>query len=420
MQKLLAAVTGLVLVGLPSFAQGKRLWVLRAPGEMVEYDPATFAVKQTVKVPADALQSPQNLQVNRLGQILFVPSATLPLADSDAHASHKIWLWDGHAASTIDLGVTRQLAETGSNQAISEIAPMVYLSADGGHLYWFANQARRLARDEVDLSTATSWLAWRTDLTGASREDLVSAKFPDCRCTTGTCEETCPYAQIWVPSDGVDKFFLMTQFVAGQTSPAYQASARYEEKDGKWTARQLTDPLRRVLDAEHEGNVIVEAIPDTGCCGWANRSDDQTLVLIDAKPRAVFDEIATYKNPDYDVSFYTSNAFLSPSSRSVAMTITATSQPNKPIQLADQGQANPEESQAIRKALTELPAVEAKELEDPPRRLAFLPHATSIGWIGDQEILILENHSLTVYNVATGTRRKTTVRADDAARVFLR
>ena len=58
--------------------------------------------------------------------------------------------------------------------------------------------------------------------------------------------------------------------------------------------------------------MIVEAIPDTGCCGWSNQSNDQTLVLSDGKKITVFDEQATYKNPDYDVSFYTSNARLSP------------------------------------------------------------------------------------------------------------
>ena len=63
-------VSLLLLVG-PALGQGKRLWVLRSPGEMVEYDPATFAVKQTVKVPAEAVQAPANVSVNRLGQILF-------------------------------------------------------------------------------------------------------------------------------------------------------------------------------------------------------------------------------------------------------------------------------------------------------------------------------------------------------------
>lgn len=419
MRKILLLVTSLLLTA-PLLAQGKRLWVLRSPGEMVEYDPATFAVKQTVKVPAAAVQSPATILVNRMGQILYAPAASLPLSEEDAAAPHKVWIWDGHNAATIDQGVNREVSTTGSNQAVTELAPVAYLAADGAHLFWFSNQARRLQREEVDLSTVTTWQAWRTDLHGGAREDLATSKFPDCRCPTGSCEESCPYAVVWAPDSGVDKFFLMTQFVAGQTAPVYKSTTRYLEDGGKWTADPLGEPLQRVLDAASDGNTIVEAIPDTGCCGWSNQSDDQTLVLSNAKKLVVFDELATYKNPDYDVSFYTSNARLSPQLGSVAMTIVSTAESNKPIQLAEQGQASPEESQRIRKALTELPAVEVKSLEDTPRRLAFVPHATLVGWISEKEILILEDHALAAYNVETGTRRKSSVRIEDAAQVFLR
>jgi len=410
---------------LPLLGQGKRLWVLRAPGEMVEYDPATFAVKQTVKVPVAAVQSPATVSVNRRGQILFAPAVALPLSDEDATSAHKLWIWDGHNATTIEQGVKREVNTTGSNQAVTELAPVAYLSADGGHLFWFANEARRLQREEVDLSTVTTWQAWRTDLSGAAREDFANLKFPDCRCPTGTCEESCPYSVVWVPDAGVENFFLMTQFVAGQTSSIYKATVRYREEGGKWIADPLAEPLQRVLDAASDGKTIVEAIPDTGCCGWSNQSNDQTLVVSDGKKLTVFDEQVTFKNPDYDVSFYTSNARLSPELRSVAMTIVSTAESNKPIQLAEQGQANPEESQRIRKSLTELPAVEVKSMEvksgeDAPRRIAFVPHAVLVGWISEKEILIIEDHVLAAYNVETGARRKSTVRVEDAARVFLR
>lgn len=414
------AACGIVLLTASLLAQAKRVWVLRATGEMVEYDPATFAEKQTVTLPAEAGQTPQSVSVNRLGQILFAPAISLPLIEDDVKSPHRAWIWNGRAASTIDLGVKREVAKTGSNQAVSESAPSVYLSADGAHLFWFANQARRLQREEMDLSTATTWQAWQTDLSGAGREELATLKFPDCRCETGTCEESCPYGVEWAPEGGVDKFFLMTQFVAGQTEPVYKASARYQEEGGKWTPTLLGEPLRRVLDAASGGDVIVEAIPDAGCCGWVNQSNDQTLVRVSGKTRTAFDELATYTNPDYDVSFYTSNARLSPELGYVAMTIGATAEANKPIQLAEQGQANPEESKQIRKALAELPAVEVKSMEDPPKRVALVPHAGLVGWISEKEILIVEDHVLVVYSVGTGARRKSGVRVEDAGRVFLR
>lgn len=423
MRNLLVAC-GILLLTSSALGQGKRLWVLRAPGEMVEYDPATFAVKQTIKVPAEAVQSPGNVSVNRLRQILFaaVP-VSLPLSEEDAASAHKAWFWNGSVATTIDLGVKREVGTAGSNQAITETAPVAYLSADGAHLFWFANLARRLQREGVDLSTATTWQAWQTDLTGAGRVELAAAKFPDCRCETGTCEESCPYGTAWAPDGVVEKSFLMSQFVAGQIGPEYKATTSYQEEGGKWTAKALAEPLQRMLDASSDGQTIVEAIPDTGCCGWSNQSNDQTLVLSNVlsngKKLTVFDERATYKNPDYDVSFYTSNAHLSPDMGSLAMTIVSTAETNKAIQLTEAGEANPEESQRIRKALMELPAVVVESIDDSPHQLAFVPHATLVGWINEKEILIVEDHVLVVHNVRTGERRKSSVRVEDAAKVFL-
>jgi hypothetical protein len=418
--RILRLISGLLLLPFPMVAQSPRLWVLRAPGEMVEYDVKSFATKQTVKVPAEALKSPTSLQVNRLGQMLFAPALSLPLSEDDAEAPHQVWIWNGHAPATIDQGLKRKVEDRGSNKEVRELAPAVFLAADGNHLFWSGNDARRLEREEVDLSTATTWQAWQTDLAGGAREDLASSKLPDCRCPTGSCEESCPSGVVWVPDGGLEGFFLLTHFVAGQTSPAYKASALYHEDAGKWTPTVLAEPLERVLDAASGGSTIVDAIPDTGCCGWSNQSNDQTLVLITGKRITVFDEQATYKNSDYDVSFYTANARLSPDLGLVAMTITATAQPNKPIQLSEQGQANPQESLEIRKSLAELPAVAVKSLDESPKQVAFLPHASLVGWISQKEVLIVEDHFLVVYNLGTGARRKSAVRVDDPAHVFLR
>jgi len=402
----------------------KRLWVLRAPGEAVEYNPATFAAMQPVKVPAEAVASPQKFSVNRLGQMLFAAPAALPLAEGDLAAEGRAWLWDGHAATTLALGGTRSTATTGSNLAITESAPAPSLSEDGKHLYWLANQARRLQRDGVDLSTKTTWSIWQTDLAGGTRQDLASIALPDCSCPTGGCEESCPYGVPWVPDDGVGEFFLLNQVVAAQDQSIYKASSAYEENAGKWSARSLDPPLRQVLAAVN-ARAILEAIPDTGCCGWANESDDQTRLRLDGQNVTVFDERSEYKNPDYDVSFYTQNSKLSPDCAMVALTIVATAKANAPIQLAQDGQANPEESQRIRKALLDLPAVEVKSIEAKsgdglPRRVTFLPHATLVGWISDKEILVVEGNLLVAYDIASGARRKSSIHVEDAGHVFLR
>ena len=392
-KKMALAVCVLLLSVSPLAAQGKRLFVLRATGEMVEYDLTNFASKQAVKLPPEAAKSPGNISVNRMGQILFAPAVTVPLTEEEVKSAPKFWFWNGHAAITLESGSERTLQDRGSNQEISESAVAAYLSEDGNHLFWFANQAKRLQREQIDLSTTSTWQAWRTDLKGADREDLVSAKLPDCRCKTGTCEESCPYGSVWVPETGLEKFFLVTQLVAGQTAPTYKESARYQEQAVTWTANVLAEPLQHVLDADSSGNVILEAIPDTGCCGWSNQSNDQTLVIENGKSQAIFDEQATYQNPDYDVSFFTSNAKLSPELGYVGMTIASTVQSNKPVQLAEEGQANPEESQRIHKALAELPAVAVKSREDAPRQIAFVPRASLVGWISERELLIVEGRS---------------------------
>jgi hypothetical protein len=419
MRRLVLTSCSLLLLATSLAAQSKRLWVLRAPGEAVEYDSTTFAEKQTVKVPAEAVESPQNFSVNHLGQMLFAAPVALPLAEGDLAAERKVWFWDGKAVSTLSREVVRTTSTAGSNLAITESAPVPYLAADGVHLYWFSNQARRLQRDSVDLSTKTTWIGWRTDLANAGREEMVSMALTECSCPSGSCEESCPYGVVSIPDDGVGKFFLLTQFVAGKTQPLYKVTSLYEENAGKWTATPVDPPLRRVLDAANAGTIL-EAIPDTACCGWENESDDRTLLHLQGKALTVFDEQAAYKNPDYDVSFYTENGKLSPDLSSVALTIVATSRPNTPIQLAEQGQANPEESQRIRKALLDLPAVEVKSVEDAPRRIAYLPHATLVGWISAKEILIVEDKLLVVYNVAGGSRRRSKIRVEDAAHVFLR
>ncbi len=413
----------LFLLSAPLGAQAKHLWVLRAPGEMTEYDSQTFTSKQTVKVPEGALTAPQSLSVNRLGQMLFVPAISLPLDEGDLARARKIWFWDGHQAITLDRDAKRVTGTAGSNLSITESAPVPFLVADGAHLLWFSNQARRLQRDGVDLSTANNWSAWQTDLAGEHRHDLASFSMPDCSCPTGTCEDSCPYAQVWAPDAGVASFFLVAQFVAGKDQPSYKSTSLYQEDSGKWNSTVLNPPLRRVLDATSTG-AILEAIPDTGCCGWANQSNDQTVLRLPDKTLTVFDERKKYRNPDYDVSFYTADGRLSPGLDAVAFTIVATSEPNKPIQLSEQGQGSPEESERIRKALLELPAVEIASLDvnsaEPPRRMEFLPHATLVGWLTDKEILIVEDHLLAAYNISTRTRQKTNIRVEDAAHVFLR
>jgi hypothetical protein len=272
----------------------------------------------------------------------------------------------------------------------------------------------------VELSVSTTFRAWESDNGGKQKQDLTTFDFPECRCPTGSCSETCPEARFWVPERGVEDYFIITRLVEGQTETQYLSSTLYQQAPGTWSATDLPQPLQRVLDMAEHGSVVISAVLDTGCCGWENQSNDQTLLLSYGKTVVLFDERAKYNNPDYDVSFFTENAKLSPEHAHVAMTIEASAKSSAPIQLSEQGQANPAESLRIRKALTELPAVEVVSTVDPGRRSAFLPHAYLVGWLSEKEILVVENHLLVAYNIATGAHRRSTTKVPDPALVFVR
>ena len=121
-----------------SWAQSPRLWVLTEPNTVIEYDPATFARKESVKVPDEVAKSARILQINHKGQMLYAPNSDDPSPDV-GKGGDKFWLWDGHAASSLGRETIRISSQAGSNQKVSESSPWPFLSADGTHLFWFSN-----------------------------------------------------------------------------------------------------------------------------------------------------------------------------------------------------------------------------------------------------------------------------------------
>ena len=409
-----------VLIAGSAFGQSRRLWVLKEPNTIVEYDPATFAVKGTVTLPAGALESPGALQVNAKGQMLFALGAEDPAIDASKEMRDKVWLWDGQKTASLGRGYLYISEHAGSNQKVTESLPTPYLSMAGTNLYWFTNQLGKLQRDNVDLEVNTTFTAWRSDWAGKQREELATFDLPNCRCTTGACAETCTEARVWVPDSGVSGYFLLTRMIPGQTEPKFEGTYLYEGSNGSWASAPLGEPLERILDAAENGAFVVSAIPDIGCCGWENQSNDQTVLYRDGKKTVIFDERARYKNPNYDVSFFTSNAKIAPDLSAVAMTIQATVKPGAPIQLAEQGQANPPESERLRKILPELPAVQVVAAGEGSKQIAYVPRASTAGWLNEKELVIVEGGVVVVFTPSTGTKRKSAIKVADAAFVFVR
>jgi hypothetical protein len=400
----------------------RRLWVLQAPDSIVEYDPATFGQIDSFKVPPQVFKNPGGFCVNRKGQMLFVPRMEdASSAEGDGSAENKIWLWDNQKATLLNRYARYASSPAGSNQTVVEAIPQCVLSEDGKQLYWFENEFSKLMEGSSrDISASTRFRFWQTDLEGGQRQLLSESAFPPCDCGTGVCSETCPEAEVWNPEGGIDDFIIVTNWISGQIGSDYQSSFVSLKAMGRWSMQRLPEPIIAVLDAAQKGTVIVEAIPDSGCCGWDNDSNDQTILSKNGMNMVLFDERRRYANPDYDISFFTSNARLSPNLLAVAMTISSSSKNGKDIRLSSEGKPDQAELERILRTFSELPAVEVLVLGNPPRRSAFIPHASLVGWLNDNEILLIEDHMLIAFNPTTGTRRKSPIRIRQAFDAIVR
>jgi len=226
---------------------------------------------------------------------------------------------------------------------------------------------------------------------------------------------------VWAPAEGVSDFFFVTRWVPGQIGSEYQETALHQQKEGAWTVRKLPNPIERILDAADHGNIYVAAALDGGCCGAANESDDTTSVVRGDRVTVIFDERTRFHNYNYDVSFFTTSARLSPDVSRIAYTIANTTlQPGEEIRLASEGKPNPAELTAIQKAITELPRVEVVALSQPSRVLVELAKTELIAWLDQQRLLVLTKGELHTVEVDSGKMAPTGIKADASSFVFLR
>ena len=414
-----------LLLGFPGPASGqgpKRLWVLRAPDEIVEYDPVTFSPRNTVQVPPEALDHPEWLSVSSGGRILFDPDPSRLAYPGAGSTTDGIWMWNGEQAELLRRGWTRTVTPEGVNVSVLETAPRCILSAQGAELYWLGNEFRRLEREGygIQLSVASTFRAWRSGPTGEPRELIGEIPLPPCDCGTGVCEETCPEGEFWAPPGGVLGFFFVTQWIPGQLGSTYLATHLFRRQEEEWQVQELPRTLEHVLDADGAGTVVVHTVEDGACCGWDNEGSDLTFVTSGDRTDVLFDEWARYGNTDYDVSFFTSNASLSPDARFVAVTIVATANTDQDIRLSSQGQEDPAELDRIRRTINELPAVEVMSVAGTGEAVLRVPRAILIGWLGDTEILVLEDQALAVLDTASGSHRPSSIQVPQTAYVFLR
>ena len=339
----------------------KQLWVLQEPDEIVEYDVTTFAARRTLKVPRRLVEHPEYLSINAKGQMVFLPPKGVQWASGEmASAGDRVWFWDGHQAKEWKLEGAKTRGGSAGKPTVTETALQWFLSAGGESLFWFENRFEKVTDEPgVERSVRSTSRVWRTDLAGGRPETIASLSSPGwCQCATGACSETCPEWYFWAPDGVVGDFFLVTRFTPGQLGSTYHESLLYQRSGRTWQAKKLPQPIERPLTASEKGEVLVAAVPDGGCCGWENESNDQMLLLRNGKVSVLYDEFDRYDNRNYDVSFYTADARLAAGNAMLAYTVVSTARTGGEIRLSSDGKENAEELARVRKAIAELPAVE--------------------------------------------------------------
>lgn len=392
------------------------VWILGKSGRLSAYNGSDFRLRMTIPapLPPDARAHPESISVSRSGLVLY--AKLVPFTEQPS-----LWvLWsNGHARELVGRSRRTRPAK-GGGSFVTRVTPIPTLGVDGKRIFWFEDRLTALQRENMgEISQTGEFLSWTTDLSGRNRKPLVRLALPRCRCATGACEETCPEIDAWFPAPGVSDFFFLTRVVPGQLGSYFLETDLYRENAGTWVARKLPGPVYSFLDAADHGRVYLAAIPDAGCCGWENESDDQSFLVRGGKRILFFDERARFHNPDYDVSFFTSNARLSPDASQVAYTVAATFRPGQTIRVSDRGKANPEELRSIQTALARMPQVEVETLSNPSKPRFRLPDAQLIGWWSAQRLLVWQQGRLLVVDAATGHVADTGLHAEKAADVFL-
>jgi len=405
----------------------KRLWVLQEPDAITEYDVITFAARQTVKVPRRLVEHPEYLSINARGQMVFLPPAGTHWAGGDvALSGDRVWFWDGRQAREWNVEEFATRGVSGGEPAVTDTARQWFLSAGGESLFWFENRfedrAEKGAPDSgPQRSVRSTARVWRTDLSGGWPEDVATLSASGwCRCETGACEETCPAWEVWVPDGIVSDFFLATRVTQGQLQATYHETLLYRPSGPAWRARRLPQAVERFLAASARGDMLVATVPDGGCCGWDNEGNDQLLILRNGKVSVLYDEAERYRNRNYDVSFYPSDARFAPGGSILAYTIVSTAGAGTQIRLSSEGKDDAEERARVRTAIAGLPAVEVVQLDGPSRPAAVIPRAGLVGWLTDRKLLVARDGLLTVCDSRGNASTATPIRVRTAADAFLR
>ncbi len=403
--------------GQPHARPDATLWAVQPPGEIVAFEPSDFSRVGGVRLPRATYDDPTRLTINGAGQIL------------GRLGGGRLWLWDGAAARVLhpDSGLA---ASAPAVKRATSIERAWFLGDDGRSLYFLQLGEEPFSGSPAE-STSTRITVGRTDLAAREGARVVDALLPPCQKSLRLVAllEPCPSPELWAPGGVVDEFFLLThweqvvsaEYHDGELWSLPVAGSRttlFRRSDESW-GPEARLALWDFLDYRVEPPCRVEVTDDGGCCGWRNASSNQTTCTRPDGTITLFDEWVRYQNSGYDVSFYTSQARIAPTSARVAFTVQATTGPAANIRLSSHSRPDSIRLASIRRSLADLPLVEIDDITSAPVPLLRLPHAELIGWLSDTQVVVLENHRLVAIDVLTNERRSSGIVVRSSADAFV-
>jgi hypothetical protein len=393
------------------------IWILAGDGHLSSYDGTDFHLltKTSSPLPLDARQHPEAISITHTGIVLYAEQ------EANSGVPARWYLWENGQVHELISASREEHPAKDNSTLVTSATPSARLGADDRQLFWFENKLSVIQRENGgEISQSGEFRSWTSDLHARNTKPVMNVLLPPCKCETAVCEETCPIIDPWAPDRGVSDFFFLTRWIPGQTSPDFLETILYRAAGALWEPHKLPEPVYEFLDATDSGNTYIAAVPDAGCCGWENESDDLTYLVRGEKNAAFFDEFSRFHNRDYDVSFFTPKALFSPDAARIAYSITSTYRPAEQIRLADQGTENPEELKQIQDALTGLPRLEVVQITDLSRPAFTVRNAELIGWLDSQRLLAWQHGELLVIDATTGQSTSTGLKVESAARAFIR
>jgi len=409
--------------------KGRHLFVLqRTRGALIEYAVTDFRELRSMQLPAEAFNEAfkphGEINVNGGGQVLM---SVYPPHQALRPQGH--WFGEGLKSQAI---LPEVFLHHDDYDQDGYGLPRPLLSADGESLFWFETAMkvrRQVDRDGYRVpEVEATFQVWQFNLKEGKKMPILKNVLPPCICGTGFCTETCAVGQLWSPSGIVDDFFFVTYWVPGQIGSDYQSTYLYRKDQGQWAGKRLDQPCETILDARNRGILLVEAVQDGGCCGWANEGVDITYLRQDGRRTEIFSEEKRYGNSIYDVSFYSASACLSPDLSMVAHTIRSTMDAGAKADelrfsssVDSSRKMRPEEAARLKRMIDRHPVVEILALGASPRRLVEMEKTTLIGWLNLTEVLVFREKRLAVVNAYDGSQVKILpIAAEKAEDVFLR